>query len=66
MRLSRMLCNFYECYGYAIVVLIHSISFNVIQPMWLCRQIPKYNIADMLKLKPINKNKNKNKTQVTQ
>jgi hypothetical protein len=28
---------------------IYSISFNVIQPMWLCRQIPKHKIADMSK-----------------
>jgi hypothetical protein len=28
---------------------IHSISFNVIQPMWLCRQIPTHKIADMPK-----------------
>jgi hypothetical protein len=26
---------------------IYSISFNVIQPMWLCRQIQTHKIADM-------------------
>jgi hypothetical protein len=28
---------------------IYSISFNVIQPMWLCGQIEKHNITDMSK-----------------
>jgi hypothetical protein len=27
--------------------IIYSISFNVIQPMWLCRQIQTHKIADM-------------------
>jgi hypothetical protein len=32
-----------------IYLFIYSISFNVIQPMWLYRQIPKHKITDMSK-----------------
>jgi hypothetical protein len=42
-------------------LIIYSISFNVIQPMWLCRQIQTHEIADMSKCrKQANKQNKKN------
>jgi hypothetical protein len=42
-RMFLYLCNSY--------LFIYSISFNVIQPMWLCRQSQTHKIADMSKRK---------------
>jgi hypothetical protein len=35
--------------GRIFYLFIYSMSFNVIQPMWLCRNIPTHKIADMSK-----------------
>jgi hypothetical protein len=39
--------GFCELIDYLIYLFIYFISFNVIQPMWLCRQIQTHKIADM-------------------
>jgi uncharacterized membrane protein len=41
-QLVRLLVN-----GDGIYLFIYFFSFNVIQPMWLCRQILTHKIADM-------------------
>jgi hypothetical protein len=46
---------------WSIYLFIYSISFNVIQPMWICRQIPKQKIGDILKCR--NQTNKQNKTQ---
>jgi hypothetical protein len=50
-RISRTIAQIrtghWLCAPYLFYLLIYSISFNVIQPMWLCRQIQTHKIADM-------------------
>jgi hypothetical protein len=44
--LSQLASLAFSNFG-AIYLFIYFISFNVIQPMWLCRQIQTHKIADM-------------------